>query len=104
MLDTGADVNVLPYSLGLLLGANWDEQKTAIRLSGNLANVEARGLLLEAKISDFPAVKLALAWTYAENIPVILGQVNFFLEFDICFFRSRSLFEIAPKVRSLQKT
>jgi hypothetical protein len=24
-------------------------------------------------------------------------QVNFFLEFDICFFRSQSIFEVRPK-------
>ena len=23
------------------------------------------------------------------NIPLILGQINFFLEFDVCFYRSK---------------
>ena len=42
LLDTGATVNVLPYELGLL----WEEQKTAVKLTGNLGQVEARAVLL----------------------------------------------------------
>ena len=95
MLDTGADVNVLPYYLGVELGAVWDSQQTVVRLSGNLANVEAKGLLLMAQVPGFSSVKLAFAWTEPIETPLILGQVNFFMLFDACFFRSRSLFEIS---------
>lgn len=97
LLDTGADVNVLPYQLGLDLGGVWDEQQTTLWLSGNLANHEARGIIVEATIGSFSTVKLAFAWTRAENVPLILGQVNFFLEFDVCFFRFRSVFEITSR-------
>ena len=31
------------------------------------------------------------------NVPLILGQANFFFEFEACFFRARSEFEIRPK-------
>ena len=97
LLDTGADVNVLPYRLGLELGCVWESQQTSIQLSGNLANYPARGIILVASVASFTPVKLAFAWTQAENIPLILGQVNFFLEFDVCFFRSRSSFELGLK-------
>jgi len=39
LVDSGATVNVLPYELGIHLGAEWDEQKAIIQLSGNLGNV-----------------------------------------------------------------
>jgi hypothetical protein len=97
LVDSGADVNVLPYRLGLALGAIWDEQATALTLSGNLAQYEARGLLVMATIGNFAPVRLAFAWTRAENPPLLLGQVNFFAEFDICFSRSKLTFEITPK-------
>jgi len=29
---------------------------------------------------------------------LILGQTNFFLEFDVCFYRSKQEFEVKPKV------
>lgn len=97
LLDTGATVNVLPYDTGVQLGANWEQQKTIIRLTGNLAQLEARGIIVSATIGKFESVRLAFAWTKANNIPVILGQVNFFLEFDVCFYRSQSIFEVRPK-------
>jgi len=97
LLDSGADVNVLPYKLGLALGAIWDEQRTELTLSGNLAQYEARGLLVTATIGNFAPVRLAFAWTRSDNVPLILGQVNFFAEFNICFFRTELTFEIRPK-------
>jgi hypothetical protein len=47
-------------------------------LTGNLAQYEACPLIVSAKIGKFESVRLAFAWTQAENIPLILGQVNFF--------------------------
>jgi hypothetical protein len=97
LLDTGAAINVLPYGIGAQLGFIWDQQTTSVQLSGNLASVEARVVLVSATVAAFPPVRLAFAWAKQDSIPVILGQVNFFLEFDVCFFRSRSLFEVRPK-------
>lgn len=100
LLDTGAMVNVLPYQVGVDLGAVWEQQTTALRLTGNLAQFEARGLLVSAVVGQFAPVRLAFAWTRATNVPVLLGQVNFFMEFDVCFYRSQSAFEVQPKETS----
>lgn len=94
LLDTGADVNVLPYSLGIALGAVWETQDTIVGLSGNLAHYEARGIVINATIGDFESVRLVFAWTQAQNVPLLLGQVNFFAEFDVCFYRAQSAFEV----------
>lgn len=100
LLDTGATVNVIPYGLGLQLGFMWEQQTTPIHLSGNLAELPARVVLLSATIATFPPVRLAFAWTQAESVPLLLGQVNFFLEFDVCFFRAQAIFEVRAKPRS----
>ncbi|MEN8445364.1 MAG: aspartyl protease family protein [Cyanobacteria bacterium J06555_13] len=97
LLDTGASVNVLPYEAGLRLGATWSEQNVPIQLGGNLAREEARGIVLSTTIDDFPSVSLAFAWTRSKQVPVILGHTNFFEEFDVCFYRADSAFEICPK-------
>ena len=97
LLDTGASVNVLPYRVGVQLGAVWDEQTTVVTLAGNLATIEARGLLISAQISDFSPVRLVFAWSLSDDVPLLLGRMNFFLEFDVCFYRSRLMFEIRPK-------
>lgn len=97
LLDTGSAVNVLPIQIGLELGAIWEEQTTLLRLTGNLAQYEARLLLVSATVGLFRPVQLAFAWTAAEDIPLLLGQVNFFIEFNACFYRSDLMFEIVPR-------
>jgi hypothetical protein len=97
LLDTGASVNVLPYSLGVQLGAVWEEQTMAVTLAGNLASTEARGLLVSARIGNFNPLRLVFAWSKSDDVPLRLGRMNFFMEFDVCFYRSRLVFEVSPK-------
>jgi hypothetical protein len=97
LIDTAATVNVLPYDIGHQLGAIWDQQTVPIQLTGNLAVEEAWGLLLSATVGKYPPVQLAFAWTKSNAIPVLLGQVNFLMEFDVCIFRSRLAFEVKTK-------
>lgn len=97
LLDTGATVNVPPYEIGRQLGAVWERQTTPVYLTGNLARFEARVLIVSATVGRFAPVRLAFAWTQASNVPLIMGQVNFFLEFDVCFFRFQKAFEVKPK-------
>ncbi len=97
LLDTGASVNVLPYLVGVELGYNWEQQTTALSLTGNLAQYEARVVVVQALVGQFEPVKLVFAWTQAKNVPLILGQVNFFMEFNVCFYRSQLQLEISPK-------
>lgn len=97
LLDTGASVDVLPYSIGVQLGAVWQEQTTSVILAGNLASVEARSLLVSAQIGNFAPVRLVFAWSRSDDAPLLLGRMNFFLEFDVCFYRSQLIFELSVK-------
>lgn len=97
LLDTGASVNVLPYRIGIELGAIWEQQTTTLQLTGNLAQYEARLLLVSAIVDPFQPVRLAFAWSAAEHVPLLLGQTNFFMEFNVCFYRSELTFEVSPK-------
>jgi hypothetical protein len=95
LVDSGATVNVLPYELGVQLGASWDDHTIRLSLSGNLARAEARAIRLKAKVGSFEPVDLLFAWTQFPGAPLILGQMNFFLEFNVCFFRAESAFELS---------
>ena len=97
LLDTGASVNVLPYQIGLRLGAIWEKQTISIPLAGNLSQQEAKGLLVSAKVGHFPSVNLVFAWAKVDNIPLLLGRTNFFKEFDVCFYNSQLAFKVCPK-------
>jgi len=97
LVDSGATVNVLPYDTGIQLGAVWDDSKANIRLGGNLGHFTAMPLVVVAAVGEYPRVRLAFAWTRVTSIGLILGQMNFFQEFDVCFFRSKLAFEVTPK-------
>jgi hypothetical protein len=97
LLDTGASVNVLPYEIGIQLGAIWENQTVSIPLSGNLARSNSRGLVVSGTIAQFPPILLAFAWTEMRDTPVILGHMNFFAEFNVCFYRHELAFEVCPK-------
>ena len=97
LVDSGADINVLPYGIGTALGLDWGEQRYRLRLSGNLANFDTRVVVLAVKVAGFAAVDLAFAWTQAEQAPLIFGQTNFFQAFNICFFRSEAYFSVTIK-------
>lgn len=100
LIDSGSTLNVLPFDVGLQLGAVWEKQSVPVRLGGSMAEAEARGLVLIGLIEGFSPVRLAFAWSQSNRIPVILGQTNFFLEFDIRFCRSQMFFEITPRTRA----
>lgn len=91
LLDTGASVNVLPYSIGVQLGAIWQEQTTSVLLAGNLAPVEAKGLLVSAQIGSFEPVRLVFAWSLSDDVPLLLGRMNFFCSL-MCVFIVRNLY------------
>ena len=97
LLDTGAAVNVLPYSVGERLGLVWEEQKTPLVLSGNLARLQARGVLVSVSVAQFAPVRMVFAWTQGDDVRLLLGQTNFFMEFEVCFFRASSAFELKAR-------
>ena len=94
LVDSGASISVLPYSLCVQLGFSWNTQKTPITLAGTLAHVQAHGIVVEVEVGILPPVRLALAWANSDKVPFLLGQFNFFQAFDVFFFRTRGVFEI----------
>ena len=96
LVDSGADTSIMPFDVGLRLGIDWNSQVVIPTLGGILAGYAARGVVLLATVAPFPLVRLAFAWVQKNDVPVILGQVNFFMEFDVAFYRHKATFEIEP--------
>lgn len=97
IIDSASSVNVLPYRLGLALGAIWEEQRVLGNLTGALSRVETRGLSLTAsnpEIEGARDVPLLFAWANSDNVPVLFGQFNFLIEFNVCLYRSRGYFDV----------
>lgn len=53
LVDSGATVSVLPYELGIQLGAVWDDTKAIIQLAGNLSNQTAMPFSATAESQTF---------------------------------------------------
>jgi hypothetical protein len=99
VVDSGAALNILPYDVGMSLSLNWDNQTFSLDLGGVLTGTPAYAVLLQAVIEPFPPLKLAFAWINkpSTEVRVLLGQVNFFQEFDVHFYGHQKAFEIALK-------
>jgi hypothetical protein len=99
VVDSGAALNILPYDIGLSLNLEWDNQTYPLDLGGILTGTLAYAVLLQAEIEPFPPLKLAFAWINkpSAEIRVLLGQVNFFQEFNVHFYGHQKAFEITLK-------
>ena len=99
LVDSGADVNVLPWSLGLKLGFAWNPNKATIRVAGVAGRSFAMPVVLSMGFAEFSGVTQAFAWCQSDDVPLVLGQTNFFMEFDLCFFRSKLEFQAVRRAR-----
>ena len=97
LVDSGASVNLLPLALGQQLGLDWDRLPDGGPLGGALSNVNTRAVVFTAEVGTFPRVRLAFLWAHAPLPRLILGQFNFFLEFDVCLYATRGQFTVAPR-------
>jgi hypothetical protein len=97
LVDSGAMINILPYDCGLRLGLGWDDRQAVIPVTGSLGNLRAIPTAVVATIGDLAPIRLVFAWVRRNEVPLVLGQTNFFIEFDIHFYRSRLEFEIEPR-------
>lgn len=94
LVDSGADMNVMPYDIGIELGGIWDEQREIVGLSGIAGQVESRAMVVDLAIENWPIIKMGFAWTREADVPVVLGQISFFSHVNICFMRSSQQFEL----------
>lgn len=99
LVDSGAALNILPFDIGIALGLVWENQTFPIDIGGVLKGTQAYAVLLDAKIAEVQPTQLAFAWMNKPSSEVrpLLGQVNFFQEFDIHFYGNQQLFDVESK-------
>lgn len=99
LVDSGSTINVMPYRVGLELGYAWDDSRATIGMFGNLAVLKAAPVSAMGVLGDFDEVKLIFAWVQTDSVPLIFGQTNFFVEYEVHFYRAQYEFEIMPRRR-----
>ena len=98
LVDSGAEVNVLPWSLGVKLGLVWNPNKATLRVAAGSDRAAAMPVLLTMSFGSISGVTQAFAWCQSDNLPLVLGQTNFFMEFDVCFFGSLMEFSVVRRL------
>lgn len=97
LVDSGAMVNVLPYQFGVELGAVWNEAEATLALGKAFAGITGMPLEVMVQVGDYEPIRLVFVWAKSDVVRLVFGQANFFMEFDIHFYRSQLAFEINPK-------
>ncbi len=97
LVDSGAGISMMPYSVGLQLGGDWNALAHSMPVRGGAGPVSGKLFSAEGIVAGLPAVSLIFSWVATDDWPMILGQINFFHEFDILFSRSKSFFELTPR-------
>ena len=82
-IDSGADVTMIPLSLGKLLGFEIDESKIQ-QIGGIRGSVPVIHTKVAMKIGErnFP---VHIAWALTEEVPPLLGRMDVFDIFKVTF-------------------
>jgi len=83
-IDSGADVTLLPLSLGRLLGLEIEEEglRELRGVSGRGVPVVFHNLYMRIGSLEF---KARVAWVLVEEVPPLLGRADVFDHFDVTF-------------------
>ena len=88
-VDSGADISLIPKSVGDLLGFKVGEKDKIDEVKG----IGERGIPMvikkvHIKIGE-KLFEIRIAWTLIEEVPLLLGRTDVFNLFDICFEKNR---------------
>lgn len=84
-IDSGADVTLLPRSVGELLGfeiRRGEEIKEVKGLGNSRIPIVVRRVSMKIGEKKFEA---RVAWSLTEDVPLVLGRLDVFNKFDILF-------------------
>ncbi len=93
LVDTGAFVNVIPYTMGLRLGLVWDECEVGPKIGGSIKG-ETRKVELLVTIKGFPEFESSFCWLVHDDTRFLLGHEDFFQKFTVCFDSSNGNFSL----------
>lgn len=94
-IDSGADISIIPLSLGKLLGFHLDENQVEQigGIRGSVPIIYISGIMKIGSIES----PTRLAWALIEDVPPLLGRADVFDHFEITFKQSLSTIEFHPK-------
>ncbi|OGC09159.1 hypothetical protein A3J90_07705 [candidate division WOR-1 bacterium RIFOXYC2_FULL_37_10] len=95
-IDSGADVSLIPLSIGLALG--FSQEASEIREMKGISSEPIPYVLKEVNfIFNNYKFKGKVAWALIEEIPILLGRMDIFTRFKIIFDESEKVINFVPK-------
>ena len=91
-IDSGADITLIPRSLGELLGFSVDNE---IKEMGGVGGSKVPTILKTLKMRigeiEFP---IKIAWALVEDVPPLLGRADVFDKFEVKFRQKEKITEL----------
>ena len=88
-VDSGADVTLIPRSVGELLGFKVKSPEEISEIKGigeHGIPIVIRKITFQIGQTKIPS---KIAWSLVENVPLLLGREDFFKYFDIVFRKNK---------------
>ena len=84
-VDSGADITLIPYSVGIALGFSL-KQEDEIRRIGGVGGGKIPIVVRRLKMRiGGGELNVRVAWCMSEDVPLILGRLDIFDKFDVLF-------------------
>jgi len=77
-LDSGADISLIPASLGLALGLSQEGQRAASVRSLRTERTGLRIVEVYLQIGDSTAIPIRVGWAENDDVPALLGRLDVF--------------------------
>jgi len=84
-VDSGADITLIPYSVGIALGFSLkpeDEIRRIGGVGGGKISIVVRRVKLRIGSRE---LNVRVAWCMSEDVPLILGRLDIFDKFNVLF-------------------
>ena len=91
-IDSGADITLIPRSVGELLGLGVGGEE--IKEMGGVGGSKVPTILktLKVRIGEFE-FPIKIAWALVEDVPPLLGRVDVFDKFEVTFKQKQKVTE-----------
>lgn len=98
-IDSGADVTLIPLSLGKLLGLEIDKNKIE-EIGGIRGSVPVIYIKAILKIGE-KEILTQVAWSLIEEVPLLLGRTDIFDSFKVTFDQANGVIIFAESTKKI---
>jgi hypothetical protein len=95
-IDSGADITLIPKSLGEILGLKLEEENI-IEISGVGSTKVPMIIRTLSMIIGEHEIQARVAWALEEDVPPLLGRLDIFDKFDIEFKEAEEIIVFNPR-------